>query len=136
MNQEMELKQQTWRDSLRHPLVLAAIIIALGIALAGIFYAAANVVPETGAGDGTGTVSGYTISAVAWTVDAVNPSEMDSVTFTVTPTAGASAATEVYATVDGGTTWITCAGGPSWTCTFAAGVLVTAIVDLQIVAVE
>ncbi len=110
---------------------------ALALLVLSVFaFAAANVVPESGAGDGTGTVSGYTISAVAWTVDAVNPEEMDSVTFTVTPTAGAGAATEVYATVDGGTTWITCAGGPSWTCTFAAGVLVTAIVDLQVVAVE
>lgn len=114
------------------------IVALVGLLVVAVFaFAAANVVPESGAGDGTGTVSGYTISAIDWDIQAADPELLDNVTFTVTPTGGASAATEVYATVDGGTTWITCTGGPSWACDFTASdPTVASVVNLQVVAIE
>jgi hypothetical protein len=122
------------------PRVLAISIIVLILAVAAFGYAAANIVPESGAGDGTGTVSGYTITNINYTLLASDPSSVESLTLDVAPTAGAGPATDVRITVDGGTTWVTCTGpvGSTWTCTFAAlsEPSVLAIIDLQVVAVE
>jgi hypothetical protein len=103
-------------------------------------FAAANTVPETGAGDGSGTISGYTISNVDYTLLSGSPEDLGSVAFDVNPTAGAGAAGEVQITVDGGTTWVSCSGpsGSTWTCTFASGSEPTVLgaTSLQVVAVE
>ncbi|TAK14898.1 MAG: hypothetical protein EPO32_00075 [Anaerolineae bacterium] len=137
MNQTME-QQKTWRDALRHPLVIAAIIIALGLITAGLIFAAGNSVPESGAGDGTGVVSGYTVTAIDWDIQAANPTLLDNVVFTVTPTAGAGNATEVYVTVDAGANWITCTNVLTvWTCDFTAtDPTVLSAVALRIVAIQ
>jgi hypothetical protein len=103
-------------------------------------FAAANTVPETGAGDGSGTVSGYTITNVNWTLLASSPNQLDGVDLDVAATAGAGAASDVRVTVDGGTTWVTCSGptGSTWACSFASGSepSVSAVSALQVVAVE
>jgi hypothetical protein len=114
------------------------LILLLILAVAVYMFAAANVVPESGAGDGTGTVSGYTISSVHWNPDAADPDEVDSVVFDIVPTGGAGAPDEVYVTVDGGTTWISCGApvGTTSTCTFGAGVLTSGITTLQVTAYE
>ena len=103
-------------------------------------FAAANTVPETGAGDGSGTVSGYTISNVDWSLLSSSPNQLSGVSLDVAATAGAGAAGDVRITVDGGTTWVTCSGpsGSTWTCNFASGSEpnVSAVSALQVVAVE
>lgn len=120
------------KSTLPRSLLAGFLIVTLGIATYA--FAASNTVPESGAGDGTGTVSGYTISAIVYTLDAVNPEEVDSFAMEVTPDGGENATT-VQATVDGGTTWIDCAGGgTSWTCTLGVGVTLTSISSLQVVA--
>lgn len=121
------------------PRILIAIGLILILAVVAFGYAAANVVPESGAGDGTGTVSGYTITNIDYTLDGTDPSTMASVTFDVASTSGtAGDATDVRITVDSGTTWITCVAGtpPAWTCTFGTPPSVLLITDLQVVAVE
>lgn len=127
----------TCKQKMRTALIIAALMILAAVTYA---YAAANLVPETGAGEGSGTVSGYTITNVDYTLLGSNPSKLDEVSFAVAPTAGAGAAGEVRITVDGGTTWVTCTGpvGSTWTCAFAGGSEpnVSAINLLQIVAVE
>lgn len=119
------------------------ILIVLALLLLAVIvysYAAANVVPETGAGEGSGIVSGYTISNIDYALLPGNPSNLESVSFDVNATAGAGAAGLVTITVDGGTTWANCAGpvGVSWTCTFGVGIepLVSAVNQLQVVATE
>ena len=117
------------------------ILIILGLILvAALIYAfaAANTVPETGAGEGSNTVSGYTISNVDYTLLPSDPSLLQDVSFTVAPTAGAGAAGTVMITVDGGTTWVNCTGpGPIWTCTFAVPQpTVASIASLDVVATE
>ncbi|MBL6965886.1 MAG: hypothetical protein ISR60_04970 [Anaerolineales bacterium] len=102
-------------------------------------FAAANVVPESGAGDGTGTVSGYTISNIEYTLLSADPTKVDTVEFDVAATAGADPAADVRITVDSGTTWITCSNVTThWTCDFGAGSepSVTAISDMQVVATQ
>ena len=85
--------------------VLGAVTIA---ALAAVFgVTASNTVPSTKAGDGTGTISGYTISDVAYTLDATDPSQLDQVVFSLDtePSAGAPIKVKL---VSSGSTWYAC----------------------------
>ncbi|MEW6404450.1 MAG: hypothetical protein AB1649_21855 [Chloroflexota bacterium] len=118
-------------------LTIAAVLAIIAVIVYG--FAAANVVPESGAGDGTGTVSGYTITNIDYTLLASDPTKLQLVEFDVNPTAGAGAATDVRITVNAGVTWITCTNVVAhWTCTFGVGSepSVSAISNLQVVAVE
>ena len=119
-------------------IAIALIILTLGVVAYG--YAAANVVPESGAGDGTGTVSGYTISNIDYTLLETDPTKVASVALDVAATGGAGAPNEVKITVDSGTTWVACTGPVTntWTCTFTSSSepSVSAIEDLQVVAAE
>ena len=118
------------------------ILIVLGlILLAVLIYAlaAANIVPVTGAGEGSGAVSGYTITNIDYTLLASDPTRLDGVSFDVDPTAGAGAAGVVTITVDAGANWISCTGPvvSTWTCTFGVPKpLVSVISALQVVATE
>ncbi|TAK14899.1 MAG: hypothetical protein EPO32_00080 [Anaerolineae bacterium] len=119
----------------RNLLIVSALALLLVTVVA---FAAANSVPETGAGDGTGVVSGYTVTAIDWDIQAANPLLVDNVVFTVTPTAGAGNATEVYVTVDAGANWITCTNVLTvWTCDFTAtDPTVLSVVALRVVAIQ
>ena len=127
-------------NKLLRPKIIASALIILTISAVAYGYAAANVVPESGIGDGSGTVSGYTISNIDYTLLSSDPSSLTSVSFDVAPTSGASAATDVRITVDNGTTWVTCTGPTvnNWQCAFTIGSepSISAIESLQVVAVE
>ena len=122
------------------PKTIAIALIILLISIVGYGYTAANVVPESGAGEGSEAISGYTISNVDYTLLVADPTSVGSVSIDVAATAGASAPNTVQITVDGGTTWITCTGptGSTWACAFAAGSepAVADLATLQVVAVE
>ncbi len=96
---------------------------------------AANTVPATKAGDGTGAVSGYGVSAIKYNLNASNPSSADTVTFTLdsTPVAGSS----LKAQVASGGAWYNCINsGANATCTLTGGVAVTSIGQLRVVAAD
>ncbi len=120
--------------------VLTFVVASLIISVTVYGFAAANVVPESGAGDGNGVVSGYTVSNIDYTLLASDPTKVESLTLDITPTTGAGAPADVLITVDAGTTWITCSGPvtETWTCAFtvASEPLVSAIDSLQVVAAE
>jgi hypothetical protein len=66
------------------PLLLAA-------AIAGpsaYAYTASNDVPATQAGAGSSAVSGYTASSISYSLDATTPTDIDAVTFSISPTDG------------------------------------------------
>jgi hypothetical protein len=69
-----------------YPLHLVLALVAAG-AIAGGAYAftAANTVPSSNAGAGSGSVSGYTVTNVHYALDATTPSNIDSLTFNVSP---------------------------------------------------
>jgi len=95
------------------------------VVAAGVYaFAAANVVPESGAGDGTGTISGYTVTNVTYdTNDDGDPNTLDEVTFDLNPTASAGTATEVHVEVDASSNnWYSCTAGAgsSWSCTITS----------------
>jgi len=67
-------------------------------------FTASNTVPSTQAGQGTGTVSGYTVTSVGYTLNGSNPSNIDAVTFTISP----ATATTVKAQLVAAGTWYSC----------------------------
>lgn len=99
---------------------LLLLIPTLIVAASVYAFAAANTVPESGAGDGSGTISGYTASNITYdTNDDGNPSTLDEVTFDLAATAGAGAPTEVFVeVVSGSNNWFSCANsaGSTWNC--------------------
>jgi hypothetical protein len=92
---------------------LGGLILALILAAAVYGFAAANTVPDTYAGDGQGTILGYTVSNVVYNLNADgNPADIDSVTFTLNATASVA-----YISFDGGTSWSSCTpAGMNVTC--------------------
>jgi hypothetical protein len=91
-------------------------------------------VPGSKAGKGEGAISGYTVSAVAYTLSASNPANIDSVAFTLS-----SSATTVKAKlVQASSTYTSCAvsGGTSVTCDFSPDVAVLSADELSVVAVQ
>ena len=119
---------------LRNFKVLFVIIVVVILSAATYAFAAENTVPDTKAGDGTGTVSGYTVTDVVYTLTATTPTTLDSVSFDL----GAAAATgnvkaQLVATTG---TWYTCTQvgvTTVWTCD-TTGLTASSIDQLRVVA--
>ena len=84
-------------------------IIAIGalvavLSISGYAFTASNTVPNATLGQGANTISGYTISSVAYNLNAATPSNVDSVTFTISP----ATATTVKAQLAAAGTWYSC----------------------------
>ena len=65
----------------RGPVLAIVAAIAL-VAVGGAAFTAANTVPESSAGEGNNTVSGFTLSNIVYNLHATNPSLVISVVFT------------------------------------------------------
>jgi hypothetical protein len=88
---------------------VAVAVIAMLLAVGVYAFAASNSVPGTEAGSGSGAISGYTVSSVAYGLNSTTPTNIDSVTFTISPTSA-------------GTVKIQLASGGSWySCTNTSG---------------
>ncbi len=119
---------------LRNFKVLFVVIVVVILSVAAYAFAAANTVPATKAGDGTGAVSGYTVTSVVYTLNATTPTTLDSVEFDL----GAAAATgkvkaQLVATTG---TWYTCTQvgvTTVWTCD-TTGLTASSIDQLRVVA--
>jgi hypothetical protein len=97
----------------------AIVLVAFAFASVATAYAAANTVPGTSAGEGSSTISGYTVSNVAYTLDSNNPSSITGVAFDL----NASANTVRVSLVSGGSTSAcTSGGGNHWACTVTVSV--------------
>lgn len=81
---------------------LAAVTAA--VAIGGFASTASNTVPTSKAGDGSGTVSGYTVSSVHYGLQAADPTKFDSITFSLnsTPASGSTIKVKV------GGSWYSC----------------------------
>jgi hypothetical protein len=71
--------------SIPHIKLLVAVVAAAAVAGGAYAFTAANTVPATTAGAGSGVVSGYTVSALHYNLNATTPSNIDSLTFTIAP---------------------------------------------------
>lgn len=111
---------------------LSALIVAAALAAGAYAFTASNTVPASNAGSGSGTISGYTVSAIAYQLNATTPSNVDSVTFTLS----ATAATAKAKIVSGSTTYTACsiASGVNVTCDFSPDIAITTADQLSVIA--
>jgi hypothetical protein len=107
--------------SIPHVKLLIAIVAAAVVGGGAYAFTAANTVPASTAGAGSGAVSGYTVSALHYTLSASTPANIDSLTFAVTPAIPSTGSGKVIVQA------ILSTGGPNtYTCTpDTAGTLVT-----------
>jgi hypothetical protein len=117
--------------SRRRALVLALLVLV--VAAAAYAFTAANTVPPSKAGDGSGAITGYTVSNVEYNLDATNPQLIDSVEFDLDDVAG-----EVQAKVQSaGSNWATCTNAAThWTCDFTTNPTVLSADQLTVVSVS
>lgn len=110
--------------------ILLVTLLLFVLAGASYAFAATNTVPASFAGDGSGTISGYTVTNVHYVL-AASPVNIASVTFTLS-----NAAADVRISLDG-TTYVTCANssGNNWSCT-VSGISVLSATNLRVIAVE
>jgi archaellin len=69
----------------RGAIIGAAVAVAMAIGGGAYAFTASNTVPATSAGAGTGVVSGYTVTNLHYSLDATTPTNIDSLTFTISP---------------------------------------------------
>jgi len=101
-------------------------------------FASANTVAVSGAGDGSAAISGYTVANIRYILDGPNPAAINSVTFSVTPTAGAPAPTQVKAKLGtSSSTWFTCSlSASTWTCPVGGVISVATADEIRVVAAQ
>ena len=111
--------------------VLFVVFAIMIVSVAAYAFAAANTVPATKAGAGSGTVSGYTVSAIVYNLNATDPTTLDGVDFTLS----AAASTVKIKLVAAGSTWYDCTvvTGNDFTCD-TTGASVSAMDQLNVVA--
>lgn len=110
-------------------------LVATTAVLASYGLTAANTVPASKAGDGTGTISGYTVSGIDYTLLSSDPAKIDKVDFTLDTAPGAGSTLKAKI----GGSWYDCTNtGTAATCDFAAGSepTVSAATSLQVVIAD
>ena len=106
-------------------------IVVFSFATVAYASAAANTVPASKAGDGSGAITGYTVSAIHYVLNST-PTTIDSVTFTLNsaPVAGSTIKIKLVAA---GSTWYTCTNvTTAVTCT-TTGAAVSPADSLEVV---
>ena len=114
--------------------ILVVGILAIGIASGVYAFAAANTVPNSTAGAGSGTISGYTVTNVAYTLNTTTPTNLDQVAFTIAPTTASTLKVQLAAAG----AWYTCANAAgSVTCnTTSPQATAAAATQLTVVAAQ
>ena len=112
--------------------ILGILVVAAALATGAYAFTATNTVPDSQAGSGSGTISGYTVSAIAYQLNTTTPSNIDSLTFTL----NASATTAKAKVVAASTTYTNCsiAGGVNVTCDFSPDISITTADQLSVIA--
>ncbi|MBI2169048.1 MAG: hypothetical protein HYU28_06050 [Actinobacteria bacterium] len=119
----------------RTPKLLVAALLVIGFLTATYGLTAANTVPASKAGDGSGAVSGYTVSAIDYTLIAADPTKVDKVDFSLDTAPAATS--QIRAKIDGA--WHSCTNvAAAVTCDFASGSepTVAGATSLQVVVAD
>lgn len=114
--------------------LMVATAVAAAIGIGAYAFTASNTVPATSAGSGSGAISGYTITAVQYGLNATTPTNLDQVTFTISPTT----ATTVRIQLAPAGSWYSCTNtAGSVTCnTTAPQATVAAATQLTVLATQ
>ena len=73
---------------LRNFKVLLIAVLVLVLAGGAYAFAAANSVPKSAAGYVTGEVSGYTVTNIVYDLNAADPTKVENITFSISPSSG------------------------------------------------
>lgn len=96
-----------------HRIRIFGAVLAAGLVGGGAYaFTASNTVPTTNAGAGSGTVSGYTVSNIHYALNTTTPSNVDSMTFTISPSIPSTSSGKVITSVA-----LTSGGPNNYTCT-------------------
>ena len=125
-------------------LVFGVVVGAVALTALGAYaFTSSNTVPQSNVGAGSGTVSGYTVSNVHYSLNATTPTNVDSLTFNVSPVIPSTGTGTVVISIDltaGGSTRYTCtrnSTGDMVTCTTTSPQLVADnVVRLTVVAAQ
>jgi hypothetical protein len=115
--------------------MFVVVLMVLVFATAAFAFAATNTVPASFAGEGASVTSGYTISNVAYNLNATTASNIDSVTFTL----NAAASTVKIKLVVAGSNYYSCTNtsGLNWSCnTTSPQATVSAADELRVIATQ
>jgi hypothetical protein len=120
------------RRKKRYLVLLLAIVACVAAAMYG--FTASNTVTAKAAGDGSGSISGFTVSSVAYTLNASDPSKIDAVAFSISP---ASTTTLKVKLESAASSWYSCTNSSgSVSCTTTSPQATVAAADeLRVVAV-
>jgi hypothetical protein len=88
----------------RRALLATAVVAAFTVIVAGQAFTASNTVPNETLGQGANVISGYAVSSVSYNLDTTTPTNLDSVSFTISP---ATASTVKIQLATGGS-WYPC----------------------------
>jgi hypothetical protein len=122
------------------PRSLVLLLLLAILAMASFGFAATNTVPGSSAGDGSGTISGYAISNIDYTLDSSDAAMISAVDFDIVSVTGLNEPSTVKVQFTSGGDWQPCAvtgGTGPWsvTCT-VTGVTAQAAVNLRVVAAQ
>ncbi len=93
--------------------------VAFVVAIGAFGLTASNTVAATKAGDGSGTITGYVVSGITYSLNASNPSNLDAASFTLDSGPVAGSTLRVRLTAAG--PWYPCTfAGPAVTCSTTA----------------
>jgi hypothetical protein len=114
------------RRGLSTGVFLVLVVLSL---LMGTAFAASNNLGASRAGDGTGPVSGYTVSNITWTMEPANPANMILVRFTLD-----RPATQVFARFNAAGAWRSCVvvAGTNALCVLLPTVPIASIGQLDV----
>jgi hypothetical protein len=139
------MSAQTFRSkSGRVPFrVVIAVAVAAILGTGAYAFTASNTVANSTAGSGVGTVSGYTVSGIHYSLNAATPANIDSLTFTVSPVIPSTGTGKVMvqaALTSGGPTSYTCSSnttGETVTCTTTSPqLLADKLTSLTVIAAQ
>jgi hypothetical protein len=116
--------------------VVAIVVLAMSV---GFGFAAQNTIEDSSAGDGQGTISGYDVASVQYTLNSTNPQNIDNVKFNISGGAGKPATVKAKL-VASSSDWFNCTTSSTsapyaYTCT-TTGVTVLAADQLRVVAAQ
>jgi hypothetical protein len=116
---------------------ISTVVLLAAALVAGTYaFTAANTVPASKAGDGSGAVTGYVLSSVHYDLNVTDPSDIDAVTFTLdsAPVAGSTIAAQLAPAGS----WYDCTNaGANVTCdTTAPQATVLAATNLRVVVAD
>ena len=108
-------------------IVMLGVVVIVG---AGTYaFTASNSVTAKAAGAGSASISGYTVSGVSYSLNASDPQNIDSVSFTISP----ATASTVKASLDG-TNWNSCTNSSGSVSCTTTGATVSGASSLTVVA--